>query len=247
MDREHFRGLEQRLGHCFQKIELLERALTHRSFAHEQNHQGTGNHREPCPSHYEQLEFIGDAVVNLVIGHLLLEKFPSAPEGDLTRLRAQLVNVRSLSSLAKNLGLGQWLKLGRGEESTGGREKPSLLSDIYEAVCAAVYLDAGFETAREMIRVHFQEMLQAINAEAMAQDHKTRLQELVQAELKRTPRYRLTAATGPDHAKTFEVEVFVNNRPVARGWGKSKKEAEQEAARNALAILQNLAKIENNG
>jgi len=247
LDRGGYCALEEKLGHRFQKAELLERALTHRSFAHEQNLEGIKNGNDVIPPHYEQLEFIGDAVVDLVIGHLLLEKFPSAPEGDLSRLRARLVNVHSLSGLAKNLGLNQWVKLGRGEEATGGRNKPSILSDIYEAVCAAVYLDAGFEAVHSMIRRHFQEIIKVIDIDAISQDHKTRLQELVQADLKKTPKYRLAAATGPDHEKTFEVEVFINNQLVARGAGKSKKEAEQAAAQNALAILKNLARMKDNG
>jgi ribonuclease III len=247
VDRGEYEELEKKLGHCFRNIELLRRALTHRSFAHEQGLEGEKRGDHIIPPHYEQLEFLGDAVVDLVIGHLLLDKFPGAPEGDLSRLRARLVNINSLSKLAKDLGLDQWIKLGKGEEATGGKNKPSILSDIYEAVCAAVYLDEGFQAAFDMIASHFKQIFEAVDLDLIELDYKTQLQELVQADLKRTPKYRLSGQYGPDHEKTFEVEVLVNNRLVASGAGKSKKEAEQSAAQNALAILKNLAKMEKNG
>jgi len=243
MSSELYEQLEDKLGHRFRKRELLERALTHRSFAHEQLSEKRKNGEKHAPVHYEQLEFLGDAVVGLVIGHLLLLKFPEASEGDLSRLRARLVNISSLSQLAKDLGLDSWVKLGRGEEATGGKSKPSILSDIYEALCAAVYIDGGFRPAFEMISRHFQPVLETVNMTLIEEDYKTRLQELVQGEFKRTPKYRLAGEFGPDHEKTFEIEVLINGKLVARGTGRSKKEAEQHAAHQALAVLKNPDKM----
>lgn len=246
-ENERLGGLEQAIGYSFQNPDLLLPALTHRSFAHEQQLESKQARKQVCHIHYEEMEFLGDAVVNLVIGHLLMEEFPEASEGDLTRLRAKLVNVNHLSRLAKHLGIDRWIRLGKGEEATGGRNKASILSDVYEAVCAAVYLDRGFEAAFKMIKRHFAEIFSGPDLNLIEQDYKTRLQEVVQAELKKTPRYRLVSECGPDHCKTFEIEVVINRRLKARGAGKSKKEAEQAAAQNALAIIKKLAKIGNDG
>ncbi len=167
--------------------------------------------------------------------------------GDLSKLRARLVNIKQLSRLAKNLGLDRWVRLGKGEDATGGRNKASILSDIYEAICAAVYLDGGFESVFSMISGHFSDILADMDLSLVEQDYKTKLQELIQAQNKRTPKYRMVAEHGPDHAKSFEIEVLVAHSPVAIGLGSSKKEAEQDAARKALAILANLDKINKNG
>ena len=244
MDSDDFEGLEEAIGYRFQNQELLVCSLTHSSFAHEKNLESKNNKTGAALSHYEQMEFLGDAVVDLVIGHLLMNKFPEAPEGDLSRLRARLVNINQLSRLAKEIGLDRWVRLGKGEETTGGRNKSSILSDIYEAVCAAVYLDGGFSAAFDLIKCHFQKILESADLELIEQDYKTQLQEMVQADFKKTPKYRLVTESGPDHEKTFEIEVMINSRLTARGSGKSKKEAEQDAAQNALAIMKNLAKIE---
>jgi ribonuclease III len=244
LDGDDYRDLEGAIGYHFQDQELLVCSLTHTSFAHEKNPECKKNGANPARSHYEQMEFLGDAVVDLVIGHLLMNKFPEAPEGDLSRLRARLVNINQLSRLAKELGLDRWVRLGKGEEITGGRNKSSILSDIYEAVCAAVYLDGGFTAAFDLIKNHFQKILETADLKLIDQDYKTQLQEIVQADFKKTPKYRLVSESGPDHEKTFEIEVMVNNQLVSRGSGKSKKEAEQDAAQNALAIIKNLGKIE---
>jgi len=238
--------LEERLGYKFRNKELLKRALTHRSFSFEkpkENVSGNGL----IYGHYERLEFLGDAVVDLVIGHLLMERFPDALEGELSKLRASLVNIRQLSGLAKKLGIGEWLKLGKGEEVSGGRNKPSILSDSYEAICGAVYLDGGFESVFRMIKGHFQDLFLRVSLDLMEPDYKTQLQERVQAWNKKPPRYRMIASYGPDHAKSFEVEVLINQKPLAKGAGRSKKEAEQDAAKKALAILGNKCKIEADG
>ena len=242
-----FSELEKKIGYRFKNPELLKRALTHRSFAFENSDPSVHKTKEMIFKHYERLEFLGDAVVNLIISHLLMEKFPDASEGDLSRVRARLVNVNQLARLAKKLGINQWLRLGKGEDASGGREKPSILADAYEALCAAVYLDGGYEQVFNMIKSHFKDILERIDLSIINQDYKTRLQELVQAKKKRAPKYRLVNSFGPDHDKTFQVQVIIDQKPIAQGVGKSKKQAEQDAARKALEILRNLAKMNNNG
>ncbi len=244
---DDYQKLEAQIGYRFRNPELLKRALTHRSFAFEKSRRLCETGADLFKVHYERLEFLGDAVVDLVIGHLLMEAFPEALEGQLSKLRASLVNIKQLSRLSKNLGIGEWIRLGRGEDATGGRNKASILSDSYEAVCAAVYLDGGFESVFQMIKRHFQEIISGIDLGRMEEDHKTRLQELIQAENKRTPKYRMVAEFGPDHEKSFEVEVLINQMPVARGTGQSKKDAEQDAAKKALAILENEVNINHHG
>jgi len=242
-EAQNYSSLERNIGYHFQNPELLARALTHRSFVYEDNNRRRKKGPKLSASHYERLEFLGDAVVDLVVGHLLIEKFPEAEEGDLSRLRASLVNVHHLAQLAKKLNLHLFLRLGKGEETTGGRDKPSILADSYEALCAAVYLDGGFGKAFEMIRKHLQETLRNLSLDLIEQDYKTKLQELVQAQGQKPPRYRLISESGPDHNKTFEIEVLISQKPIAQGSGKSKKEAEQNAAQRALEILKNPDKI----
>jgi ribonuclease III len=221
-----FERLERLLGYEFTREELLERALTHRSYANE-NRAGADN---------EKLEFLGDAVLDLVVGHLLMTTFPSLSEGELSVTRAQVVSEAGLSELAAELGLGEFLRLGRGEERTGGRSKPSLLADAFEAVIAAVYLDGGFEAARQLVERLLSRRLSAIDTSGF-HDFKTRLQESAQAKLKSTPEYRVVGEAGPDHDKTFEVAVHIKEREWARAAGKSKKEAEQRAAATAAFLL----------
>lgn len=221
-----FERLERLLGYRFAHQELLEQALTHRSHANE-NRAGTDN---------EKLEFLGDAVINLVVGHLLMDEFPALSEGELSVTRAQVVSEAGLSELAADLGLGEFLRLGRGEERTGGRHKPSLLADALEAVVAAVYLDGGFDAARDLVHRVLAPRLAALDASGF-QDSKTRLQESAQAKLRSTPEYRVVGEAGPDHDKTFEVAVLIRGREWARAAGKSKKEAEQRAAAMAAFLL----------
>jgi ribonuclease-3 len=222
-----FGRLEAVLGYRFTRRELLERALTHRSFANE-SRGGAGDN--------EKLEFLGDAVLDLVVGHHLMDAFPALREGELSVTRAQVVSESCLSEVAGELGLGEFLRLGRGEERTGGRDKPSLLADGFEAVVAAVYLDGGFEAARELVERLLGDRLRGIDATGFA-DFKTRLQESAQAKLKATPEYRVVGEAGPDHDKTFEVAVVIKNREWARAAGKSKKAAEQRAAAMAAFLL----------
>ncbi len=223
-----FERLERLLGYDFVRPELLERALTHRSYANE-NRAGAG-------ADNEKLEFLGDAVLDLVVGHLLMEQYPTLSEGELSVTRAQVVSEAGLSELAAELGLGEFLRLGRGEERTGGRNKPSLLADAFEAVVAAVYLDGGFEASRGLVERLLRRRLSAVDTSGFY-DFKTRLQESSQAKLKATPEYRVVGEAGPDHDKTFEVAVHIKEREWARAHGKSKKEAEQRAAAMAAFLL----------
>lgn len=220
--------LEEKIGYRFRDPALLERALTHKSFLNEHANLG----RE----HNERLEFLGDAVLDLAVGHLLMEGFPARSEGELSKTRAQIVNEHSLAEVAQGLGLGQWLFLGRGEEQTGGRRKPSLLADACEAVIAAVYLDGGFTAAMEMVGKLFGEAVQAVQ-DVGGTDYKTRLQERAQGDLRVQPRYAVVGSEGPDHDKTFEVAMYLGDREYARACGKSKKEAEQRAAQLGLVVL----------
>jgi len=238
---------EERLGYHFQDLGLLEQALTHTSFAHEKEQKMTDQNvcspqeKEASPSlaqsHYERLEFLGDAVLDLAIGHLLMLRFPEAEEGELTQYRAQLVNESGLFEVALELDLDQMILLGKGEDSTGGRKKPSILASGYEAVMAAVYLDGGYETAFRLIQRHFQSRLERLSEAETIQDSKTRFQELVQAKHKLAPSYRVIQERGPDHNKQFQVALLVAGRELARAWGKSKKEAERKAAEEAIKKL----------
>lgn len=224
--RQELEGLAQRLGYRFKNLGLLEQALRHSSYAHENPESGPSN---------EQLEFLGDAVLALAVSSLLLDRFPLSSEGDLSRARAALVNARQLATLARHLDLGPHLLLGRGEERQAGQEKPSLLADALEAVLAAVYLDGGLKAAARLTESWFTPLLQST---LPWQDFKTSLQELTQARHKVSPSYHLMAESGPGHARHFQVEVRLKDVPLARGEGRSKKRAEQVAAHRALDILQ---------
>lgn len=225
MPRPSKRSLEESLGYGFSELGLLEEALTHTSFANEQP--------GPTPDN-ERLEFLGDAILDLIISEHLLAAFPEAKEGTLSKLRAQMVNETALAEQARRLDLGEHLRLGRGEELTGGREKPSLLAGAYEALVASVYLDGGYERARSVFLGHFLEAFEAAAASAPTTDFKSLLQERCQRKGLGLPSYRLVGERGPDHDKVFDVEVAVQEGPKGRGTGRSKKEAEQAAARKAL-------------
>lgn len=217
--------LEERLGYEFRCRELLEAALTHASAL------PAGVVRTA-----EQLEFLGDAVLDLAIADLLLQRFPNATEGQLSKLRAQLVRTSTLAAKARELGFGAALRLGRGEDRSGGRSKASILAATYEAIVGAVYRDAGFARAKSVIGRHF--AIEIAAAEALAaQDWKTLLQERTQAQFRSVPDYRLVEERGPAHARQFTSEVWVGGDCLARGDGPSKREAEQQAARGALDRL----------
>jgi len=205
---------------------LLLQALTHRSYAHEQGEFGV--------SHNERLEFLGDAVLDLCVGSLLMDLLPNAREGQLTKLRAMVVSESGLDRCARKVKLGEHLLLGRGEEYSGGRSKPSILSDCYEAVIGAVFLDGGYTRADLVIRRLLGPMIKEVVAGETDPDYKGQLQELTQARWQSVPRYELVAEDGPDHDKHFEVSVSLDQDELARGRGHSKKRAEQRAARHAL-------------
>lgn len=217
--------LEAKLGYTFRNRALLENALTHSSYANE-NHSPMGSN--------ERLEFLGDSVLGMVTADFLYKEHPDEPEGDLTRTRAALVCEDSLVEVADLLDLGTYLKLGRGEASGGGRERPSIRADAVEAVLAAVYLDGGLAEARKIIQRF---ILDKETEKSASRDYKTALQELVQRESGQVLSYRLIGSKGPDHAKIFSVEVDLNGRAVGAGTGHSKKEAEQMAAKAAICKL----------
>jgi ribonuclease-3 len=220
--------LQIRLGHSFRDENLLRLALTHPSVAHEQNN--------PMP-HNQRLEFLGDSVLGLVLSRELFEKFPTADEGALTKSRAKLVNAGSLAARARELGLGAYLILSRGEENTGGRERASALADAFEALLGAIFLDGGFEAARAFVLREFAADFTALAEATDFQNPKGELQELLQARSPRAPEYEFISASGPDHDRVFECAVRHDGVELARGMGKSKKAAESAAALKALKTL----------
>ncbi len=226
--RDNLLMLAQRMGHRFKNLALLDQALRHSSYAHEQPETGPSN---------ESLEFLGDAVLALAVSELLLSTFPQGSEGELSRRRAALVNTRHLAALARELELGAFLLLGRGEELQSGRHKPSLLADALEAVLAAVFLDGRFRAVKTLIERWFAPQLKGPNRLAW-QDDKTALQELTQSRYKLSPTYHLLEESGPGHARFFRMELRLGERALAQGEGRTKKEAQQMAARLALQVLQ---------
>jgi ribonuclease-3 len=221
--------LERAMGYSFINRSLLEEALTHRSFLNESGGQEIRDN--------ERLEFFGDAAIDFFLSRTLLDRFPDSREGDLTRIRAALVGEESLGNLARKIGLGRYLRLGRGEERSGGREKRSLLADAYEAVIAAVYLDGGAAPVQKLMAAHFGLLLETGAFSTLGRDYKTEFQELVQSLYGAVPRYIHGKAEGPDHARNFTVQAFAGDDFLGEGSGRTKKEAEQEAARTALERL----------
>jgi len=217
------------LNYSFKNQELLSEAFRHPSYVYEKD--------DPGVSDNQRLEFLGDAVINLAISHLLMESFPEMKEGDLSKYRASLVSESGLHFIARELELGDYLLLGKGEERTNGRKKPSILTDALEALIGAIYLDGGFTDALRVIEGIFSPLLNRIGLGGSINDFKTELQEYTQEGFQSTPEYRLEKETGPDHNKTFYVAVYLKGNVLGRGEGKSKKEAEQRAAKEALVCL----------
>lgn len=232
-EASHLEPLEDALGYRFSDPDLLMRALVHRSYIHDSGHA-------ECKDN-ETLEFLGDSVLGLAVSHLLFKRFPDCKEGDLSRMRSSIVNERELAKLAAELELGRWLLLGKGEEGTGGRQKPSLLADTLEAILAAVYLDGGLEETFAIVEKLVEPYLASVSHDSplkqLDKDYKTKLQELAQARYRLTPSYSLVREEGPDHEKTFFMEVYVGDHMIAHGSGKSKKEAQQDAALRAIKKL----------
>ncbi len=240
MTRREDKQLEERLGYRFLDQTLLERALTHSSAAQElRSGSASETSRDSVLENNEQLEFLGDAVLELVASEYLFSTFPDWSEGQLSKSRARLVNAHALEAAARRLGLGEHLRLGRGEEKTQGRDKRALLADAFEAVVAAVYLDSGLLSVRELLkRVLFEQALEERGERIADPDRKSALQEFLQGRGDPPAEYRLAGESGPDHRKLFQVEVWVNGERMAGGEGSTKKEAEQLAARNALELLE---------
>ena len=220
--------LETKLGYQFKNHKLLDHALTHSSYANE-HHLGS-------ISSNERLEFLGDSVLGMIVADHLYRTFPDLPEGDLTRIRANLVCEGSLVLVAKEWDLGRYLKLGKGENACGGRSRPSILADAVEAVLAAVFLDGGLAHDRDIIQRFLLDRMEQVNR--ASRDHKTYLQELVQRKSGQVLSYELIGESGPDHNKTFQMQVLLNGQPIGQGTGHSKKEAEQAAANAAIERLE---------
>lgn len=217
---------ERRIGYTFQRRDLLTRAITHKSYSHEARHENV--------RHNETFEFLGDSVLGFVIGDMLFRHFPDLDEGALSKMKAYLVSASSLAEKARRFGMGDVMLLGVGEEKTGGRKKDSLLANLFEAMLAGIYLDGGIDPVRQVIEQSFLDDIRKIDQQDLLfQDYKTALQELAQGKGLPLPDYNVVGEVGPDHDKTFIVEVKVGTL-VTRGEGSSKKEAQQEAAKLAL-------------
>ncbi len=220
---EEIKKLEDRLNYSFKNKKLIIEALTHKSYKQ--------------PYNNERLEFLGDAVLDLIVGQYLFERFPKHDEGKLSKMRASLVNEEGFTRLAEHVNLGEQLFLSNAEENNGGRSKPSLLSNAFEAIIGALYLEAGLDSARAISIKLLEEVHPDISLDTLFKDYKTTLQEMTQALFGTTPDYRLVGSQGPDHKKEFEIAVIVDGKEYARASGKSKKVAQQEAANIALRLL----------
>ena len=224
-EKPQFDALQKGLGYKFKDPSLLVRCLTHVSYSYDRT-----------PGHNEVLEFLGDAVLDLVVSDLLMRQFPEKSEGDLSRMRAALVNSSVLAGKAMAINFGPLLRLGKGEERSGGRHKESILAGAFEALLGAVYLDGGYEAARHLVERYF---APDVKEKTLGQqDYKTRLQEISQMLFREPPVYRVVSEIGPDHAKSFVTEIAVGGKVLGKGEGRSKKQSEQEAAKKALVELQ---------
>ena len=228
LDDDDRQKLEKTLGYSFRDKSLLVNALTHKSYANE--------YPEAAGPDNQRIEFLGDAVLDLVVSEYLMDALPAADEGELTRIRAEVVAMPSLAGLAGSLGIGRQLLLGKGESGSGGREKPSLLADTLEALFGAVFVDGGYEAAKSVVLPLFVPLLKQASAEA-GQDHKSRLQELLQATRKELPVYRMLDESGPPHERVYQVEVLIGEHAYGTAKGRTKKSAEQAAAAAALILL----------
>lgn len=226
--------LEGKTGHDFKDKMLLQKALTHSSYS---NESGARNHHLLCN---ERLEFLGDSVLSIITSKYLYDTFPESPEGELTRMRAELVCERALSSYAQKVGLGEYILLGIGEEKNNGRRRKSILADAFEALLAAIYLDSGedgFENVRRFLLPFIQDEIKSLGKTGFSADPKTALQQFVQQAEGDFLEYVTVGESGPDHMKEFSVEARLNSNVIGRGKGRSKREAEQAAAREALALF----------
>lgn len=225
--------LFSRIGYSFREPSRFLQSVTHKSFVNE--------HKSQAPEHNERMEFLGDAVLDFVITDLIMERFTALSEGDLSKIRASLVSEATLAEVAREIGLGKYLRMGKGEDRSGGREKNSILSDALEALIAAIYMDSreteGVAAVFASIARLFGDRIAHVRSAQKVFDFKTELQEIVQKRHKERVNYKIVAEEGPDHAKVYEVAVYIKEREFGRGRGRSKKESEQEAARIALDAL----------
>jgi ribonuclease-3 len=228
MTQTHFSEFQRKLVYEFKNVDFLMESLRHSSFVNE--------NPETDIQDNERLEFLGDAVLNLIVGHLLIQRYPDLKEGDLSRMRANLVNESQLASIARKMDLGAHIQLGKGEIQSQGWDKNSILANTYEAVIAAVYLDGGFDAAFKIIGGAFSSLMDSAARPSANCDYKSQIQELVQIKYQKIPDYTVVHESGPDHDKTFHVELNVGEIQT-KGIGKSKKAAEQDAARKGLDIL----------
>jgi len=219
-----FKAIFKDIGYKFKNRELLIEALTHKSYANE-NKLNYNN---------ERLEYLGDAIIDFAIAYILFRNFERGNEGLLSRFRASLVNEKVLSKIARDIHLNEYIILGKGERRTSGNEKDSILSDAYEALIASIFLDSNMKTVIKIIEKHFSSELNSINSQDMINDYKTAITIFCQEKYKIVPKYELISQTGPDHDRTFEVRILINGREYGRGKGKTKKEAEQRAAKEAV-------------
>ena len=227
-NEENLEELQRKIDYTFRNIQLLQLSMIHSSFAFE---------RLDCGRHNETQEFLGDAVLDLTVGHLLFNRFPEMREGKLTRIRSALVNENGLASVARTLGLGKYLLLGRGEDSSKGREKSSILSCAFEAMVGALFLDGGYEVVEEYVQQTFSPLIDKHGKQLTSADGKSKLQEYLQEQFNEGPRYALDAEDGPAHARIFTVSVHFHEQLLGSGRATNKKEAEQQAARAALEFL----------
>lgn len=223
--------IQQKIGIKFNNPQLLAQALVHRSYLNEITGRGIGSN--------ERLEFLGDAILSFVVSHWLYQEFPNYKEGQLTNLRSNLVRTTTLAQIAEKLEIGQNLLMSRGEKSSGGEKNPSLLANTLEAVIGAIYLDQGKEKTTGFIKIHLEPFLKQIVAKGEFKDSKSLLQERIQEEIQEAPLYKILKEEGPDHDKIFTVGIYSQGKLLAQGAGKSKQEAEEEAAKAALEKLKN--------
>ncbi len=233
--------LESGLGYRFNDPGLLDRALTHKSYSHE-----AGDANQTVIPHYEALEFLGDSILGFVVSDFLCTSDPNLTEGELTKIRAHLVSTSQLASISARLELGKYLKLSKGEEKTGGREKRAILADLFESLLASIYLDSGLEAVRTLIEEQFRPQAELLaRGELELQDSKSSLQEELHRRGFPSPQYEVIRESGPDHEKTFFVGVSVHGKTLAEGEGGSKKQAESQSAQNAIDQMNQLDIIEN--
>lgn len=228
--KQQLQGFCDSLGIRMHDLELLDMALTHTSYAHEAK-------QTPKPQHNERIEFLGDSVLSVIVSTYMYQNFPDLAEGQLTKLRAHLVCEASLFEYAKKIRLGDYLRLGKGEELSGGRERPSILADAFESVLGAIYLDQGFEKVQSYLLAMMRQEIDYICRHGIYNDYKTRLQEFLQRDGDVDISYQLMSSTGPEHNKVFTSEVMVQGRVIGEGKGRTKKDSEQHAAQQALAQL----------